>query len=139
MNYEGKENVTSQFSIYKNGKTIFTKKVQFSSEEKSKTIATNLTSTKEGLHYYTASIRKIEGEKNTKNNTKNFSVEVIDEQTKVLILTSVLHPDLGAFKKSIESNKQRSVDVVLIDKFKNQLNDYQLVILYQPNNNFKLF
>ena len=138
LNYEGKENVTSQFSIFKKGKTVFTKKVQFSSTDKSKTITTNLTSTKEGLHYYSAAIRKVEGEKNTKNNTKNFSVEVIDEQTKVLILTSVLHPDLGALKKSIESNKQRSVDVFLIDKFKNQINDYQLVILYQPNNNFKL-
>ncbi|ARV16805.1 hypothetical protein BTO07_03305 [Polaribacter sp. SA4-12] len=136
LNYEGKENVTTQFSIYKNGKTIFTKKVQFSTEEKSKTIATNLTSTKEGLHYYTASIRKIEGEKNTKNNTKSFSVEVIDEQTKVLILTSFLHPDLGALKKAIESNKQRSVTVVLIDNLKKQLNDCQLVILYQPNNRF---
>ena len=138
LNYEGKENVTSQFSIYKNGKTIFTKKVRFSSEEKSKTIATNLTSTKQGIHYYTASIRKIKGEKNTKNNTKNFSVEVIDEQTKVLILTSELHPDLGTFKKAIESNKQRSVDIILIDNLKNQLNDCQLVVLFQSNNNFKV-
>ena len=79
---------------------------------------------------------KIDNEKNTKNNTKNFSVEVIDEQTKVLLLTSVLHPDIGVLKKSIESNKQRSVDVVLVNDFKNQLNDYQLIILYQPNNNF---
>jgi hypothetical protein len=137
LNYDGKENVTSQFSIYKKGKTVFTKKVQFSSTDKSNTITTNLTSTKEGLHYYSASIRKVDGEKNTKNNTKNFSVEVIDEQTKVLILTSVLHPDLGALKKSIESNKQRSVDVFLIDEFKNKLNDYQLIILNQPNNKFE--
>ena len=136
LNYKGKENVTSQFSITKNGKTIFTKKVQFSSVNNSKTITTNLTSTKEGLHYYSASIRKIKGEKNTKNNTKNFSVEVLDEQTKILVLASVLHPDLGALKKSIESNKQRSVDVFLIDNFNNQITDYQLIVLFQPNNKF---
>lgn len=136
LNYKGKENVTSQFSITKNGKTIFTKKVQFSSVNNSKTITTNLTSTKEGLHYYSASIRKIKGEKNTKNNTKNFSVEVLDEQTKILVLASVLHPDLGALKKSIESNKQRSVDVFLIDNFKKQITDYQLTVLFQPNKKF---
>ena len=136
LNYSGKENVTSQFSISKNGKAIFNEKVQFLPTNKSKTITTNLTSTKEGLHYYTASIRKIKGEKNTKNNTKNFSVEVIDEQTKILVLASVLHPDLGALKKSIESNKQRSVDVFLIDDFKKQYTDYQLIILFQPNNRF---
>jgi hypothetical protein len=55
-----------------------------------------------------------------------------------LILSSVLHPDIGALKKTIESNKQRSVDVFLIDKFKNNINDYQLVILYQLNNKFNL-
>lgn len=136
LNYEGNETVNSQFSITRKGKTIFRKKVTFSSDKKSATITANLTSTKEGLHYYKADIRKIKNEKNTKNNRKNFAVEVIDEQTKVLILTAVLHPDIGALKKSIESNKQRSVTVSLIDYFKDKLNDYQLIILYQPNNKF---
>lgn len=136
LNYEGKEKVVSQFSIYKNGKTVFTKKVKFSALEKSKIISTNLTSSKEGLQYYTALINKIEGEKNTKNNSKNFSVEVINEQTKVLVLASVLHPDLGVLKKSIAHNKQRSVDVFLLNDFKGQINDYQLIVFYQPNNNF---
>ncbi|WP_299061267.1 VWA domain-containing protein [uncultured Polaribacter sp.] len=136
LNYEGKETVSSQFTITKKGKTVFTKRINFSETDKSKTITTNLVSTNEGLQYYTASIRKLQGEKNIKNNTKSFSVEVIDEQTKVLILTSVLHPDLGVLKKSIESNKQRSVSIFNIDNFKIQLNDYQLVVLYQPNNKF---
>ena len=136
LNYKGKENVSSQFSIFSNGKVVFTKKVQFSATEKSKTILANLTANKEGVQYYTAAIRKITNEKNTKNNTKNFSVEVLNEQTKILILTAVLHPDIGALKKSIESNKQRSVAVFLIDKFKKQLTDYELVILYQPTTIF---
>ena len=136
LNYEGDGNVSTQFSIFNRGKTVFRKKISFSSEKKSITIIANLTSTKEGLDYYTASVSKLEKEKNLKNNTKNFSVEVIDEQTKVLLLTSVLHPDLGTLKKAIESNKQRSVEIINVDKFKNQTEDYQLVILYQPNNKF---
>lgn len=134
--YEGKEPVTTQFSIYNKGKTVFTKKVSFPADKKTATIIANLTSTSEGQQYYTASVRRLKGEKNTKNNSKSFSVEVIDEQTKVLILTSVLHPDIGALKKAIESNKQRKVDVVLVDNYKNQINDYQLVVFYQPNNKF---
>ncbi|APG66393.1 hypothetical protein LPB136_03345 [Tenacibaculum todarodis] len=134
--YEGNESVTTQFSIYSKGKTVFTQKVSFSPDKKTQTITANLTSSTEGQQYYTASVKKLKNEKNTKNNSKSFSVEVIDEQTKVLILTSVLHPDIGAFKKAIESNKQRKVDVQLIDNYKNQINDYQLVILYQPNNKF---
>ncbi|WP_299667346.1 VWA domain-containing protein [uncultured Polaribacter sp.] len=136
LNYDGNESVQTKFSIFSRGSTVFSKSVQFSKDENSKIITTNLTSAKEGINYYTAALQKIKNEKNTRNNTKNFSVEVIDEQTKIAILTSVLHPDIGLFKKAIESNKQRSVEVFMIDKFKNEFNDYQLVILYQPNNQF---
>ena len=138
--YDGNEEVKTQFSIYGNGKTLFTKTVRFSPTEKSKIITANLTSTKEGINYYTATVGKIANEKNSKNNSKSFSVEVIDEQTKILLLTDYLHPDIGALKKAIESNKQRVVDVQLVDSFENQLKYYQLVILYQPNNRFnKIF
>jgi hypothetical protein len=94
--YEGNEPITTQFSIFHKGKTVFTQKVRFSNSEKSKTIQSNLTSTKEGINYYTASVRKLKNEKNTKNNSKNFSVEILNEQTKVLLLSAVMHRDLGA-------------------------------------------
>ena len=136
INYQGKGAVKTHFSILNNGKVVFSKKLSLSSEDNSKTIRTNLQSTKKGIHNYTSIIHAIAGEKNIENNSKSFSVEVIDQQTKVALITSVLHPDLGAIKKSIETNKERSVDVFLIDNFKNQLNDYQLVILYQPNRKF---
>jgi hypothetical protein len=136
LNYEGTETVNTQFSIFNNGKTVYRETVSFSSDKKSATITANLTSTKEGLQYYTASINTLKNEKNTKNNSKSFSVEVINEQTKVLILSSILHPDIGALKKSIESNKQRSVDVFLVDNFKGNITDYKLVILNQVNNKF---
>ena len=136
LNYDGTETVHTQFSIFNDGKTVYRENVSFSSDKKSATITANLTSTKEGLQYYTASINTLKNEKNTKNNSKSFSVEVINEQTKVLILSSVLHPDIGALKKSIESNKQRSVAVFMIDDFKGQINDYKLVILNQVNNKF---
>ena len=133
LNYDGKESIKTTFSILSKGKTVFSKRLQFSKDKNSQIITTNLTSTKEGTNYYTATIQKIKDEKNTQNNSKNFSVEVINEQTKVLILTSVLHPDIGALKKAIESNKQRSVAISRVADFKGQISNYQLVILYQPN------
>ncbi|WP_235317735.1 hypothetical protein [Polaribacter sp. Hel1_33_49] len=110
LNYEGDKSITSQFSIFTDGKTIFRKNVRFSPSKKSVTIVANLNASKEGLQYFTASIRKLTNEKNIKNNIKNFSVEVIDEQTKILVLSSVIHPDIGILKKSIERNKQRFVE-----------------------------
>lgn len=136
--YDGNKDVSSVFTISKGGRKVFSKKVSFSKNNNTQTITANLTSNKEGIQYYSAGIGRIKNEKNTKNNYKNFSVEVINEQTKVLILSSILHPDLGALKKSIESNKQRKVDIRLTNKFKSKdVSDYQLVIFYQPNGSFK--
>ena len=136
INYNGLEDISSKIVIQKNGKTVFSKNIKLNPKNNSKSITAYLTSEKEGLQYYKATIHKIKGEKNTNNNSKTFSVDVINQQTKVLILTSILHPDIGAVKKAIESNKQRSVSVFLVENFNLQLSDFQLIILYQPNNKF---
>ncbi|WGH75948.1 VWA domain-containing protein [Tenacibaculum tangerinum] len=135
--YEGKEAVNTTFSITKNGSIVFSKKLRFSPENPVQTVTADLVSNAKGVHYYTASVSKIADEKNTKNNYKNFSVEVLDEQTKVLLLSSFLHPDLGALKKAIESNKQRKVDIALIHDTTIDLEAYQFFVLYQPNSYFK--
>ena len=135
--YEGKETVKATFSIQHNGKKVFSKRLEFSPSEPTQTVTTNLTSDKKGIQYYKTAISIIKNEKNTKNNYKNFSVEVIDEQTKVLILSSFLHPDVGAIKKSIESNKQRKVDIAFVNDKNIRYDDYQFFVFYQPNSSFK--
>ncbi|WP_299708753.1 VWA domain-containing protein [uncultured Tenacibaculum sp.] len=139
INYEGRKSVNAVFSIFKSRRKIFSKKIELSPNKKSATITAELDSDKEGVHYYSATVSKLEGEKNTRNNSKNFTIEVIDEQSKVLVLSSILHPDLGVFKKSIESNKQRKVEIAQINAFKGSLEDYQFVIFYQPNAYFRSF
>ena len=139
INYEGRTEVKSIFSIYKRGTKVFSKTVELSPNKKSTVITAELNSDKEGIHYYSASLTKLDKEKNERNNTKNFTVEVIDEQSKVLILSSIVHPDLGALKKSVESNKQRKVELVQVNEFKGDLKDYQLVVFYQPNAYFKKY
>ena len=135
--YDGSNSINSQIIIEKNGKPVYRKNLKLNAENNVKTILTTLKSSKEGVQYYKAYVKRIVGEKNIENNAKTFSVEVLNEQTKVLILTSVLHPDLGAFKKATETNKQRSITIVNNDDFKGDLADYQLVILYQPTIKFK--
>lgn len=135
--YKGDEKITTTFSITHQGKKVFSKKLEFSPSKPTQTISTNILAAKKGIQYYTATVSKIKEEKNTKNNSKSFSVEIIDEQTKVLILSSFLHPDLGALKKAIVSNNQRKVDITLIKDKNINYNAYQFYILYQPNSSFK--
>ena len=137
VNYTGKKSITKALNVYHKGSKVFSKQLQFSATKTVCSESFYLTSNTSGTQYYTARIEALENEKNTINNTKIFKVNVIEEQSKILILTSILHPDLGMLKKSIESNKQRSVTIIDAKKYKDNISDYQLVILYQPNKNFQ--
>jgi len=135
--YEGNKSVSSQLVISYKGKPIYRRKLTFNADKNVQTITTTIPAVTEGIQYYTASVHRIEGEKNVENNAKTFSVEVLNEQTKILLLTSVLHPDLGAFKKAIETNKQRSITIQHVKEFTGNIAEYQLVLLYQPSIDFQ--
>lgn len=135
--YKGDNRTRARFTIENQGKTIFSKIVQLDVNKTTQTIRTNFTSKKEGINFYKAKIDFLKNEKNINNNSKDFSIEVIDKQSQILILSPFYHPDLGALKKSIESDKQRKVVIRLVDEEQVKFDDYQLVILYQPNFQFK--
>ena len=138
VNYSGNTKVQSKFEIKSGNSVLFTKTIDFNSEDNSEIITTTLTANKLGTFLYEAAITPLTSEKNTINNNRKFGIEVIDERTSVLILTSISHPDLGMLKKSIESNEQRLAKVEYIQDYNEiELNDFQLVIIYQPNNRFK--
>ena len=137
LQYEGNQSLKLRYTIENKAKIIYSKLISFSPQKNSQRIEASIKATQEGSNFYKAKIEYLENEKNKKNNLKNFSVEVIDKQTEVLILSSFYHPDLGALKKSIESDQQRKVSIRTLSKNNIKLNDFQLFILYQPNNDFK--
>ncbi|MFC7444170.1 hypothetical protein C7H62_2487 [Mesoflavibacter sp. HG96] len=135
--YNGNDAIVKDFTITQNGKILFKKQLSFSKEKTSEIINISLPTSKIGVQTFQAQIAPISTEKNKTNNLKNFAIEVIDQKQKIAIVSTVLHPDLGAIKKSIETNEQREVVFLKPNEVLNQLNDFQLVILYQPNNSFK--
>ena len=134
--YNGTNNVSSQFVISQNGTNVYQENVSFSEDNNSKTLNFTLPATSVGLQKYTARIVPLEDEKNKTNNSKQFAVEVIDQATNVLVVSDIIHPDLGALKKSITTNEQRTVTFKKPSEAITTLNDYQLVVLYQPDRGF---
>ncbi|WP_397362779.1 VWA domain-containing protein [Olleya sp. R77988] len=134
--YNGSKTITSKFIVTKGNATVYSKTIQFTNTKNSEVLNFTLPASGVGVQDYKAQIVPINTEKNKTNNYKNFAVEVIDQKTKIAIVSTILHPDLGALKKSIESNEQREVVFLKPNTLINQLNDFQLVILYQPNNSF---
>lgn len=136
--YNGNAAVSSIFVVKSGNTTVYSKAINFSKNDNSRVINFTLPANRVGVSNYRATLVPLENEKNTINNSKNFAVEVINQKTKIAIVSDFAHPDLGALKKSIESNEQRSVSILTPKEIINQINDFQLVIVYQPDNTFNI-
>ncbi len=136
-NYNGTNEVQSRLEIRSGSQIMHQETVIFTPENASQVNTVYLPASSVGVQRFTASLTPIQSERNTKNNIKNFAVEVIDQKTNVLIVSDILHPDIGMLKKSIESNRLRTVTFAKPSEVIGTLNDYQLVILYQPTGAFQ--
>ncbi|WP_178988451.1 VWA domain-containing protein [Winogradskyella schleiferi] len=135
-NYSGNEAITSELKIWSGNSVVYRKTLQFNASKTSEIVSTALTANSVGVKTYRVELVPLDSEKNKINNYKNFGVEVIDQKTNIALVYDRMHPDLGAFKKAIESNEQRSVSIINPKDLLSKINDFQLVVLYQPNNNF---
>ncbi|WP_394759169.1 hypothetical protein [Flavobacterium sp.] len=136
LQYNGNKAINTTFSIQQENNTIHKQTVSFSANKKSQEISVLLNADRVGVHTYKAIISTSEAEKNKYNNVTNFAVEVIDQRSEIALISSINHPDLGAVKRAIESNVQRKVTLLKPQQIKS-LQDYTILILYQPNAEFK--
>ena len=136
VNYQGKNTVSKKVTVTIDGEKAYQEKIQLSKENTSKMIRTTLKSKRVGLKSVEVSVDHLTNEKNRLNNKKSTYVEVIDETTKIGIVSSILHPDIGALKKSIEVNEQRQVYLLDPTAETSALDKIDAFILYQPNTSF---
>ena len=137
LNYQGKTAIETKFLIEKDGVIIHSEKVVFSKERMNHRLEFHLPADQMGMQLYKARLLPFEGEDNTLNNSFDFGIEVIDEKTKVAVVYDVLHPDLGMIKRSIESNQQRTVELIPVDEISKMDKDFSIFVLYQPNEGFQ--
>ena len=135
--YTGNKSISSDLIISSGNNIIHKEKINFSTIHNSKIITPLIKSSKVGRQSYKVYLKPIQNEKNKINNLKNFSIETVDEFSKVALITTMSHPDIGVLKSSIETNKQRRVEVLSPNEYISSKNVYGVVILYQPNIKFK--
>ncbi|SDW50365.1 hypothetical protein [Flavobacterium degerlachei] len=136
LQYSGDKSLTANFTISQGNAVLAKENISFSSSKKTAVVNVLLPANKVGSQVFKASISSNEKEINSYNNTKNFAVEVMDQKTNIAIISAINHPDIGAIKRSIESNAQRKVTIVKPQEIK-QLSDYNVLVLYQPTAEFK--
>lgn len=128
--------IATYWGVRQAGQTIFREKINFKTAQNVYTKEIHIEATKVGKQVYEIFVENFEGELNTYNNTKKVVVEVIDQKKQVALISSINHPDLGMFKRAIESAEQNKVTILKPEQIAD-LNNYDVVIVYQPNQGFQ--
>lgn len=137
IRYQGSAAVSKTVTISINGNRVYQQRVELDGLKNSQTLNTLVEAQSVGIKTIKVEVGTLENEKNTANNVKEAAIEVIDEKTNVVIVSDMLHPDIGALKKSIEANEQRSVSITKPTGTAQDLEEADILILYQPNRNFR--
>ena len=97
-----------------------------------KVVTIKLNADKKGLQRFIAMITPVGNELSVKNNTEPIFINVLDAREKVLIVYDAPHPDIGAIRNFIESNKNYEVKTSLASDIGSITTaDYSLIIFYQ--------
>jgi len=124
-----------QLKILEKGKVLFRKNIQLSPKHLSERLTLRLKAGKTGFHQYQIILSGLKNEKKLVNNKAFFNVKVLQNAKKILLISNIIHPDLGALKRSLEIHPYiRLYLKKSTDPFK--ISDYQALILYQPTTKF---
>ena len=127
--------VKAQLKILEKGKVLFRKTLNLSPEHNAGHIMTKLKAGAVGLHRYVVQLSGLKNERKLLNNRSYFGVEVLKNAQKILILSDVIHPDIGAIKRSFKNHPYIRLELQrTTGQF--DLSAYQSVILYQPTAKF---
>ncbi len=127
--------VDVQLKIIEENKVLYRQKIHLTPDKNALRIQTMLSAQTLGVHHYLVLLDTLTNEKNKINNRKYFSVEIIDETRNILLVSEIIHPDLGALKRSLKINPYLKI-VLKRPNDKINYSRYHSVILYQPTQAF---
>ena len=126
------KNTATKLSIEHKGKVVWTSTQAINSPNQQINVQAILNANEPGMQKYTLKASVLPGEKNVKNNIRDFYIDVIENKQQIALIAAAAHPDLSAIKNSIENNENYKVDLFIADEFNiSLLNKYQLLILHQ--------
>lgn len=130
-NFQNTNTNISLFKINNGQKELITKQaIQISSNSFFTTFSFEVPANQVGNINYSLDIEPRSGEFSTKNNARQFYIDILDARQKILILANSPHPDLAALKNIITTNKNYEVTIENFKDSKKNFGAYDLVIFH---------
>lgn len=116
------------------GQGVVTNRAAFSPAEDiaTKSAKFKIKADKAGIHKYTVSITAVPGERNLKNNSFTFYVEVTEDRKKVLLIDEIKHPDIGILKEYVLRHSEHDLKIVAPDSLKYFSDEPDFAIVHSP-------
>ncbi|TSA29116.1 MAG: hypothetical protein D4R67_02585 [Bacteroidetes bacterium] len=122
---------TAHLSVKEKGKVVRDMDFPVTWNHFSKQIPLLLDAKEPGWHNYTIELAPVEGESTLRNNRQEIFVEVLDMRTKIVLVNDAPHPDLGAIRNALESNRKFELIERSPEEFLLSHDSAALVIFYQ--------
>lgn len=126
-NLQGKQSIVR---VYEGKKQVYETRILPKTDNLYTSIDCKLSTTSLGQVLYTVTIEEQHDEITFKNNTFLFTVDVLESRQNILLIYDAVHPDVGAIRRAIESNKNFSVSVYSSKEFKGDVRDYNCLIFH---------
>ncbi len=135
IQYAHVNNESVKISLYLEDKLIAEKSVNLNSETTDiKTINFQINANKAGNNVYKVVVSKLKDEINSQNNIAYFSVNVIEDKTKVLIVYSAPHPDIAAISEVLSQTPQYEIKIIKENEYSFNQNNQDVIIYHRPTN-----
>ena len=122
----------TQLSIAHNQQQVFSSTIGINGKDFFTSIPVTLQADEPGTQHYIVTISSLKGEVSVANNRFDVFINVIDGKQKIALIYQSPHPDIAAYKQSLEQNENYSLTTVSFDKVNpNTLKDYSLVMFHQ--------
>lgn len=118
-------------TLSENNEILQTKPFLIGSNSWSQPVNFTITPKSKGFHQYHLSVTHLSVETSVDNNQKDLFIEILENKQKILCLYAAPHPDQSAIKQLIEKTDNYEIKFIQESDFKDNINEYQLLILYQ--------
>ena len=118
-------------TIQHNHKILYSKAIRVQSDDYFLSENLSLKPEQVGIQKYVVHLDEINGEQNLTNNNFEFSVNVVSEKQKILILAHGPHPDLSALTQAIQQKNNYEYELITSYKKDIDFNNYNMVIIHQ--------
>jgi len=133
---QGFLNSQSSVSIKQNGKTLQSKRINFTNDNSLSVIDFSIEAKEKGVQRYQVEVKVLQRESVIANNRKQLFIDVIEGKQKILLLAPAAHPDIKVLRAVIESNDNYEFDHFIPGMTELKTGKYDLVINHQAYDKF---